>query len=309
VALIGVLSERYATAEVKISPPRQAALEALRSAAGQYDAVIILAYLPEDELRQFADALPEADAVVGGPTGQPVSPKQVGPTLIISATSKGKFLARLDAPAPGSAERWTGSIVELNGQFADDAEQTANLVRFRAELARHDFTPAQTGFAEPLPADLPKEFAVAGSAACRECHGEDYQLWRKSKHAAAWKSLEEHIAESDPECQRCHTTGYGLPRGFASLRRGGGRMDVGCESCHGPSQGHVANTAVHTAYFAQAKSRCPQCHDRENSPEFAYDKYWERIDHGKPSSPDDPTKATAEDRGPNGPVVDPRSGP
>ena len=98
VALLGVLSERYATAALRVAPPRQAVLEALRGAAGKYDAVVVLAYLPEEELRQFAEALPEADVVVGGPTGQPVSPKQTGPTLLTSATNKGKFLARLDAP-------------------------------------------------------------------------------------------------------------------------------------------------------------------------------------------------------------------
>ncbi len=55
----------------------------MRSAAQRESTTrsIVLAYVPEDELRQFAEALPEADAVVGGPTGQPVSPRQAGPTL------------------------------------------------------------------------------------------------------------------------------------------------------------------------------------------------------------------------------------
>ncbi len=156
VALVGVLGERYATADFQVLPPRQAVLEALGGATGKFDAAIVLAYLPEDELRQLAEALPEADVVVGGPTAQPLSPKLLGPTLLCSATNKGKFVARLDAPAPGSADRWTGSIVELNGQFSDDARQEANIGDFRAELARGDFTPQQTAFAEPVPADLPE---------------------------------------------------------------------------------------------------------------------------------------------------------
>jgi hypothetical protein len=288
VALVGVLAERYATAEFQVTPPRQAVLDALRGAAGKYDIAIVLAYLPEDELRQLADALPEADAVVGGPTGQPISPKLVGPTLLCSATNKGKFLARLDAPALGSADRWTGTIIELNGQFADDVEQTANIDGFHTELARRDFTPGQTVFAEPMPADVSKGFAVAGTAACRKCHEGDCQLWRKSKHAAAWKALKEKGAHVDPECQRCHTTGYGLPGGFASAHRSVARAAVGCESCHGPSQGHVAEPAVRTAHFAQAKNHCMGCHDRENSPKFAYDTYWSKIVHGEqPAQPAD----------------------
>ena len=45
------------------------------------------------------EALPEADLVVGGPTGQSVPPQQIGPTMLASATNKGKFLARFDQPA------------------------------------------------------------------------------------------------------------------------------------------------------------------------------------------------------------------
>jgi hypothetical protein len=281
VALIGVLAERYATVDVQVTPPRQAVLDVLRGAAGKFDAAIVLAYLPDDELRQLAEALPEVDVVIGGPTGQPISPKLVGPTLLCSATNKGKFLARLDAPALGAADRWTGAIIELNDKVADDARQIANIGGFRAELARRDFAPQQTSFAEPMPAGLPKGFAVAGTAACQKCHDEDYQSWRKSGHAAAWKSLHEKGAHVDPECQRCHTTGYGLPGGFISPRRSAALVAVGCESCHGPSQGHVTQPAVRTAHFAQAKNSCTGCHDRENSPKFAYDKYWAKIAHGE----------------------------
>ena len=82
--------------------------------------------------------------VIGGPTGQPISPKQIGPTLLTSATSKGKFMARLDAPAFGSADRWKGSIVELNEHYADDPAQSNGVDRFRTQLGRSDFAPSQT---------------------------------------------------------------------------------------------------------------------------------------------------------------------
>jgi hypothetical protein len=132
-----------------------------------------------------------------------------------------------------------------------------------------------------MPADVPKGFAVAGTAACRKCHDGDYGSWQKSGHAAAWKSLQASGAHVDPECQRCHTTGYGLPGGFVSARRSAAMVKVGCESCHGPSQGHAADPAVRTAHFTQAKNHCTGCHDRENSPKFAYDKFWSKIAHGE----------------------------
>jgi hypothetical protein len=283
VALVGVLAECYGTPEFDVAPPRQAVLDALRAAKDQYDAAIVLAYLPEDELRQLAEGLPEADAIVGGPTGQPVLPQRVGATLLCSATNEGKFLVRLDAPGPEPTDRWTGGIIELSEQFVDEPGQVENLHWFHQALLQ-DFSPQQTSFVEPLPPGLPKGFAVAGTASCRKCHEEDYQAWRKSKHREAWRSLKGTVSHVDPQCQRCHTTGYGLPGGFASFRDDGppkDRVNVGCENCHGPSLGHVAVPAVHTPNFGRAKDSCIGCHDHENSPKFDYDKYWKDIDHGE----------------------------
>jgi len=282
IALVGVLSPRYATDQLLIEPPREAVLEALRDAAGQFDSAIVLAYLPEGELRELAASLPEVDAVVGGPTGQPVAPELIGPTLLTSATNKGKFLARLDAPT-ASGERWKGSIVELGDQLADDPGQMANLKRYYARLAELDFAAGRTGLVPPLPADTPPDYRVAGSAACRKCHEQECGQWERSKHAQAWASLQKTGAQIDPYCQHCHTTGYGLPGGFVSARRSAETANVGCESCHGPAQGHVPDAKTRTTYYAQAKNHCLGCHDRENSPDFAYDTYWAQIRHGEKS--------------------------
>lgn len=283
VALVGVLGEQYATDELEVAPPCQAVLDALRQAAGKYDSVVVLAYLKEQELQQLADTLPEAHVVVGGPTGQPFPPTPIGPTLLASATNRGKFLACFNPPTAESPGHWTGSIVELSGKFADDPQQVANLKRFYEELARRDFTPDQTSLAERLPSNLPGSRQIAGTESCRKCHQheDECRAWDDSKHARAWNSLQEKGTHVDPDCQRCHTTGYGLPGGFASVKRSAGLVHVGCESCHGPSQAHVDDEKVHTTYYSRAKDRCVGCHDRENSPQFAYHEYWARIRHGE----------------------------
>ena len=68
-------------------------------------------------------------------------------------------------------------------------------------------------------------------------------------------------------------------------------VQVGCESCHGPSLAHADNEEVHTAYYARAADRCTGCHDRENSPEFQFDPYWAKIRHGKSSDANSPGAA------------------
>jgi len=292
IAFVGVVSQRFATEGTIIDPPGRCVLDTIKEAP-RYDHVVVLAYLSEGELRELASSLPEVDVVVGGPTGQSVLPEPVGATLLASATNMGKFIARLNVPARGTDERFTGSVVEMNERFEDDPRQIANLDEFYDELARRDFSPERTSFGDSVPANLPEGYRVAGTESCRACHQDDCRQWDDSAHARAWKALSATGAHVDPYCQQCHTTGYGLPGGFASAKRSKSSVAVGCESCHGPSQAHVRQPNTRTAFFGQAKGQCVTCHDRDNSPSFVYDEYWPKIHHGdSPPTSAQPTGRT-----------------
>ena len=279
VALVGVVSDRTPIDGVQLDPPRDAILKTLADHRGQYNWLIVLAYLDQSELEDLAADLPEADAVIGGPTGQSIAPKRVGSTLLVSATNKGKFVARLDAP-PEGGRTWSGRVIEIDGGLADNSRQQDNLRSFYAELARRDFAAAETSFVKSEPGAAGRTYRVAGTERCRDCHQADCQTWEASGHARAWQSLEASGAHVDAYCQQCHTTGFGLPGGFVSARRSAARAAVGCESCHGPSLAHAEDAQRKTALAGQAADQCAICHDRENSPSFAYDEYWPRIEHG-----------------------------
>ncbi|MBS0263167.1 MAG: hypothetical protein JSS02_14580 [Planctomycetes bacterium] len=277
VAILGVLSPGYRVAGLEIANPAEAILSEVASLRGQFDVLLVLAYLPEAELESLATQIPEADLIAGGPTGQSRAPQQAGPTLWGSATNKGKFLLHFERPAKKAA--WSGRIVELGTDYADQERQLENLQSFREELGRVDFTADQTSFAPALPAQTPADFRVVGSEACEACHADDCQSWRASRHGRAWLTLLEKESQVDPYCQHCHTTGYGLPGGFTSLAASGDRVQVGCENCHGPAQAHARQPSLKTLY--DARDRCVVCHDHENSPKFDYASYWELIVHGK----------------------------
>ncbi|MCE9526065.1 MAG: cytochrome c family protein, partial [Planctomycetales bacterium] len=98
-------------------------------------------------------------------------------------------------------------------------------------------------------------------------------------------------AHVDAECQRCHTTGFGLPGGFLSARRTPELGSVGCESCHGPSHAHALNPHERTPF--PAREQCIRCHDHENSPTFDFSTYWPRIKHGREGTE---RKATSQER-------------
>lgn len=279
-AFVGVVSPRYAVPGVQIGDPREAVLRAAADLHGQYDTLTVLAYLPEEELRALAAGLPEADVVVGGPTGQSIRPDRVGPTLLASATNKGKFLLHL-VFAPGAAG-WSGDVIELDQRYSDEPGQQANFRRYLDVLADKDFPAAATGFAPSLPASLPANYRYAGNQTCAACHAEDCAAYAKSKHIQAWHTLAERGSHVDPYCQRCHATGYGQPGGFESVALSSAMRSVGCESCHGPSQAHNRNPKVRTPFAA--RDQCITCHDRENSPTFAYDQFWPRIAQGAASN-------------------------
>ncbi len=278
VAFIGVLSDSYHPVRLQIDPPREAILQTLADIDQRPDSLVVLAYLPTAELESLANSLPEVDVVIGGPTLQCIVPHRIGPTLLTSATSKGKYLAELSAPVMLRGGQWSGTIVEMNERFADELSQKETLREFYATLRERDFAASQTSFVTDL--EFPKEFLVAGTQRCRECHEDDCLLWEASRHAHAWQTLADAGAEIDSYCQQCHTTSYGIPGGFVSATRSQNRRDVGCESCHGASYSHCEDSEVHTTYYGRARDQCLRCHDRENSPEFVYDTYWQKIVHG-----------------------------
>jgi hypothetical protein len=277
VLIVGVMSPKFATSSIRVAEPKQGVLDAASAKKGAYDSLVVLAYLPQDELEQLAASLPEADAVIGGPTGQAMAPRKVGPTLLAAATNKGKFLIELTSASGGGA--WDGTVVEMSANYPDDPVQQAGVKSYLTTLEQKDFNSSQTGLGLPLPLSVPADYKIAGSAACVSCHQPDNGTWAHSKHAHAWDTIQTKGFHVDSYCQSCHTTGFGLPGGFATRADAKALGGVGCENCHGPSMAHVRNPKIARTTFAAA-DQCVRCHDHENSPNFAYQVYWTRVQHG-----------------------------
>lgn len=255
--------------------PTRSVLSAFKDQSA--DVKVVLAYFDESGLRALAEALPEVDYVIGGPTGQCMSPTKVGSTTIMSATNKGKFLAEVTLVHDRAGFReLSSSIVEVTSEMPEDSAQLSNLANYYALLKEQDFTAEQAGLVEHFVA-RESGYSIAGSASCQTCHQADDATWHSSKHSHAWDVLVAKSAEFDPHCQQCHTTGYGRPGGFENVAKSLSLVHVGCENCHGPSQAHVNDPRKRTPF--QAKEQCVRCHDHENSPEFQFDAYWTKVFH------------------------------
>lgn len=104
---------------------------------------------------------------------------------------------------------------------------------------------ALSGGLAPRPLLAFPEGENVGSQACRSCHGAEYKSWKKSPHRKAMASLD-HGDDTRVECVRCHTSPVASgpePESLAGFQLDEG---VGCESCHGPGQAHVADPRAET---------------------------------------------------------------
>lgn len=275
IQIIGVVSPRYSGPGLKVLDPKESILNVLNMTDPIDGWLVILAYMNEAELRELAATLPEAHAIIGAPTNQALAPEKIGPVVITSATNKGKFLAELTFQ--GQNESVEAGIVEMTPEFTDNQKQKLNLDEFREILSVKDFTASQSGLIDDNRWSVSPTDQVAGTSSCLECHEQIYHEWEKSGHAHAWERLVKENAHFDSYCQQCHTTGYGWSKGFESANLSPQLVNVGCESCHGPSLKHVNDSSMKTPF--DAKGQCMKCHDPENSPTFEFDSYWEKIHH------------------------------
>ncbi|MEL6109325.1 MAG: hypothetical protein AAFU85_25240, partial [Planctomycetota bacterium] len=185
IGVLGVVEPGLVGKELLALDPSSAILNELPQI--EADLIIVLAYAETGALRELANTLPEVDAVIGGPTGQLITPSQVGSVWVASATNKGKFMLRWDVglAQSGSTSLTSPSVVEIDSSIEMAGRQQDNLEAFYVSLADSDFSPDETTF---VSSRLRRSGGdrIAGSAACEQCHQVDDAVWHDSKHVHAW---------------------------------------------------------------------------------------------------------------------------
>lgn len=112
----------------------------------------------------------------------------------------------------------------------------------------------------------PADAKYVGGNKCMACHSEQHKTWQKEKHAKAFESLQADEVKN-PDCVKCHVTGYGKPGGFTSAEDTPALKNVGCEACHGPGSAHIeaAKNAPDDKPWEKKNiktpTNCAQCHN------------------------------------------------
>jgi len=125
------------------------------------------------------------------------------------------------------------------------------------------------------PQAAPRSFLT--SAGCASCHADVVEMYQRTAHATAFRALVEANQDYNPECVRCHVTGFDAPNGFINARQTPDLANVQCEACHGNATDHVADPS--RPYGKVQPRQCFVCHTKENSPDFVFFKYWDMIKH------------------------------
>jgi len=132
------------------------------------------------------------------------------------------------------------------------------------------------------------------------CHLKEHKSWEATKMANTFEVLKpgeraeaktgagldpDKDYTTDPECLRCHTTGYGKEGGFVDIATTPELAGVGCEMCHGAGGTYIQKEYMSLQNKEYKKSeivavglvdeitqaRCANCHNTDSP--FVGDDY------------------------------------
>lgn len=246
--------------DVSFLPPEESLRPVLEQMqAEQPQLLVLLSHSSLDESHKLAQTFPEFDLIVsaGGyedPTGRP---ERVGETMIVTVGQKGKYAGVLGYYPDNAEQPLRFELVSLDQRFSNTERMHQHMQYYQDQL--RDFQGQGVVHTEP-PIPHPRGAVFAGAQTCAECHKKAYAVWKETRHAHAYESLEKGRPGEeatwisrihDPECLSCHTTGWnpqdvlryegGFVDGKTHVDAEGRPLLAGqqCENCHGPGSRHV----------------------------------------------------------------------
>ncbi|MBL8170938.1 MAG: hypothetical protein JNJ50_22465 [Acidobacteria bacterium] len=283
-----------------IADPLAAAKAALAEVRDKADVTVIVGFLSMMTVNKLARQNDDLDLIINADErGVVPDPRQFNNTLIVYAAKETKHLGELRfyLDGEGVVDRFTARYVELDEVIPDDPALAAITKQARQEIdvvqTRMAEDEART-YAAKVAAGEPVPSPFVQSNKCGECHKAEYAIWEKSRHAHAFAALEEKQRQFDAACVGCHSLGF-QQQGFVNIKATPQFANVHCESCHGPGDEHIKTPTAGNYKTPPKNQSCLVCHDRENSPDFDFAKYWPEIAHKNTFKPEaaTPTKPAA----------------
>ncbi|MDD4891025.1 MAG: multiheme c-type cytochrome [Phycisphaerae bacterium] len=275
-SVVGPGAMHFATPQVRqeievLAPARAVAdtLNGLRAdwRARRPDAIVVLAVLDPTERDAAVAAMPsDVDLVVlSTERDRDVKAEKIGAMPVVFAPAMGRQVAAAEfRPGPGGRMR-------LSRAVGHPVEQMLPRDRKLWELYQSYTYDAQQRSLRLL--GKAGGVKLIPSAQCGQCHAAQYQAWRKTKHGQAWATIVREGRTADPECMRCHTTGFGYQGGFRTAADAPSLADVGCQNCHQVDLGNMPPKRR----VAVSEMTCRGCHTEPKSPKFEIAVYGPKV--------------------------------
>ncbi len=232
----------------------------------------------EIQVNRLIELFPAIDLVLPAHEGRYPGPiEKIGNTYIAGSAARGRYLARIEVafgPDKKPAEMESAYLPVVEG-WGRRAWTDTLLTHYYADM--RILVKSEAFRKETLSALEEPAVPFVGTESCVSCHMGQGAQWEVTDHANAHDTLVEAERAHDPECQACHTTGFGFRTGFATPEATPEMWNVGCETCHGGGALHVED--LEQPYGAVSQNLCITCHDQDNSPDFNFQAYRLRVVH------------------------------
>lgn len=284
VGIVGVIGQtiklppQVIAGTVTITDPVAAANSAAARMRERVDVVVALAHMPYGEVARLAQRVEGIDVVVSGHDGQ--TPRRLRPAgarcYVVQGAAQGRYMGMAFATLDES-----GGIRTLEDLQVPLVDTYTNNEAIEKLFRAYDLNIAAKENASVPPAVLEARARIeepfVGADACEACHSEIFEQWTGTKHAHAFEILTNDGREHDRDCTPCHTTGFYKLGGFESLVLTPELVHIQCEACHGNGFAHSEDPEVATG--SDATRVCTECHTAEQTPDFDFETFWERIHH------------------------------
>jgi len=250
---------------------------------GRADFVVAIGRLEPSTIRRIVRAAPGIDVILSNASGTSALVRSsgapetisdqgfIGRTLVLYEDSRNYGLESVTMKLDAS-NHVAGAKTTHHWLFEDVPDQPrirAMLNHFYDRVGTRDSAQASV---RPLFAGSSARMhgTYVGAARCAECHDMEFDQWKTTRHATAYKTLLDAHRHYQPRCVVCHVVGFRTRSGYKLGDPEAPLANVQCEVCHGPGGAHVSDPATAHMEETPPESTCLECHNPEHSEAFVY---------------------------------------
>jgi len=280
------------TTALSISDPVSSLARAVSEVRDRTDLVIVIGRLEPGTIRRVVRAVPGIDVILSNASGTSSlirasgAPEAgggqgfLGKTLVLYEDSRNYGLESVNLLLDAS-NRVASAATTHHWLYEDVPDQPrirAMLNRFYDRVGTRDSAQASV---RPLFANSTARTtgAYVGAARCAGCHRLEFDQWKTTRHAAAYKTLLDAHRHYQPRCVVCHVVGFRTRTGYKLGSPEEPLANVQCEVCHGPGGAHAEEPMQARMERTPPESTCLECHNPQHSDAFVYAEKIRLVQH------------------------------